>query len=90
MGGKRHRSRVGGRLPDEQSVTQVLDGLNWEPHLRGCQYWADCARCGHTYRTHVQEARKVGLVAKDPCPQCGTHVIRKARPDIGGEGHGTR
>jgi len=85
--GRRDRRRTGGRLPSEEKVIEVMERLDWTAHLRGPLYLAECARCATSFRSHVAEARVVGLLSKEGCPSCGSHLVNRAHPDLE---HGTR
>lgn len=79
--------RRGGTLPTDDEVAEILKRTSWSVQARGVPFWADCARCRSSFRSLVQTLRVVGLVSRDPCPKCGSHLVRRARPEID---HGTR
>lgn len=81
-------SRRRGPLPDDEAAKRVVERLNWTPYLRGRPYSVECARCSTAHESYVQQARVVGLVSREPCPGCGSHLVRRARPHL--DERGTR
>jgi hypothetical protein len=55
--------------------------IDWSRHKAGEESNCDCS-CETSYRSHTKFVMGVGLVARTPCPGCGSTLrLRASRSD---------